>query len=203
MSAYLTYRELRQSGQTPAQATSQLQASANAAYKYERRLRSELTPEEYASIATPHALRAQKAWKGSTPILPSDDPLPDLPAQSLGVLAEDFVYYQLRARGFEVYRPGYPISGTDLLVVKPDGRVARIEVKCTVDQTTVVLGRTENRSGSRTAYAEGLVDFYICVQLRNKLTLVIPKPEIQTSSVTMSPHSDYWKYRDAYHLISV
>lgn len=205
MPAYDLYKQHRVEFQrTPRDCRAALNLSENFTYRYEKRLREELPPEEYDKIISDHSRRSLRG-KAARPVeSPKDDPLPELPGQQLGVLAEDFIYFQLRTRGFEVYRPGYPISGTDLLVVV-DGRAVRIEVKCVLDRSFTSYGHTPNRkTGVRQPYEEGKVDVLIVLNLRTKDTLVIPTKFLRPGQcITISHGGDFWEYKDAYELLRV
>lgn len=122
----------------------------------------------------------------------------------LGSLAEDFVYYQLRRRGIDVYRPSYSKETIDFIVLS-DGRIIRIQVKATAgDNLEVRLRHTtyENGEYRRRDYDRGQVDVFIVVDLLHEHVFVVPDASIgDRRSFTLTPDGWLWQFKERYDLI--
>lgn len=123
----------------------------------------------------------------------------------LGALAEDFVYYQLRRRGIDVYRPAYSKEAVDFVVLVGP-RIWRCQVKaCAVVPMEVRLRHTVYSAGQYKLkhFERGKVDAFFVVDLLNEQVFVIPDEIVgNRRAFKLSPSSWAWQFKDGYDLFS-
>lgn len=207
------YQRLRATGLTSNACAKPLGVSSAACQKMEHKLRRLLQPDQYAALSATRSTKnellskvkaleaeiaALRQKEATAPIAEGMNPT------SIGMLAEDLVYYQLRRRGFEVMRPMAFTSGTDLMVIRPD-RYLRVEVKATTDPTykvTIKCGRYDD-GYKQSAYEAGLVDFFCLVDLKHENVFVLPAAEVVgMPTYVLSPKSRIWANKDRYDLLT-
>lgn len=126
-----------------------------------------------------------------------------------GYLAEQLVQYQLRRRGFEVFLPMAPTSGTDLLILL-GSRALRCEVKGTsASNKEVCVQRTLARKSvgvpmSKVGYEPGQVDFFFLVDIPDENVFVVPASVMGVSprKITLTDRSVMWQYKDRYDMLA-
>lgn len=208
---YDEYKALRLAGSIPVEARRSVGVSNGASYQYEQRLRADigLAYDSLQGIRSRRALKAA-AYSRATVIEVERRPCPlaQMPSYHYGYLAEDFIYYQLRRRGYEVHRPAYPIPGTDLSVHTPS-RVFRCEVKSTTSAAGVVSFKrsvlSKNKGSVETrAYLPEQVDVFFAVDLALENVLVIPADQMPPlGTATVSSSGDFWRYKDDYSVFDI
>lgn len=200
MTKYEQFKTERLAGLTPNAAALAVGISNGAGYKYERKLRNELTPEAYLKIQSVYSRRSASAWSGKTntgfrQIQPFQ---PTASSNDKGYAAEFLVKYLLIRHGLRFLEPRAQTSALDIVVEGPSGTFYRCEIKATT-RGIIGLTRIKNPRGQRPISqrytAEDGIDFFICVDLVTEHVAVLPWSFAKNyASVCLNPSSDAWPF---------